>query len=262
MAEVLRLHLASRHLMTTGTKAVMGQWLHDAIHAMPVSQLDGRNDSASPQRENTSSTQQSAPPPSLLQPPLILLPASSSQPPLTLPPPPPSQPPIIPLPALSRGVTNYLKSRTPALKFCFKYKKSLNLKSYREKPYKTRSHGKEAKQNQELYESSQVNLYYRIQRPNPAVFKKSYKTRSCMKVYSYINLCYKIQLYRSRSRIKPGAVGKKPYKIWSCMEMPHKTWSCMKEYSYINLCYKIQLHAQNEKLGAVGKEAIQNLELY
>jgi len=48
-----------------------------------------------------------------------------------------------------------------------KYKKSLNLKSYREKPYKTRSHGKEAKQNQELY--------------NPAVCKKPYKTRSCRK---------------------------------------------------------------------------------
>jgi len=47
-----------------------------------------------------------------------------------------------------RGVTNYLKSCTPALKFCLKYKKSLNLKSYRNKPYKTRSHGKEAKQNQ------------------------------------------------------------------------------------------------------------------
>ena len=37
-AEVLRLHLASRHLVTTGTKAVMAQRLHDAIHATPVSQ--------------------------------------------------------------------------------------------------------------------------------------------------------------------------------------------------------------------------------
>ena len=37
-AEVLRLHLASRHLMTTGAKAVMAQRLHDAIHTTPVLQ--------------------------------------------------------------------------------------------------------------------------------------------------------------------------------------------------------------------------------
>ena len=33
MAEILRLHLASRHLSTTGTKATMAQRLYDAIHA-------------------------------------------------------------------------------------------------------------------------------------------------------------------------------------------------------------------------------------
>jgi len=70
----------------------------------------------------------------------------------------------------------------PRVTNCFEILlESLNLKSYREKPYKNRSHGKEAKQNLELYESSQINLYYRI------------------------------QLYL-RSHIKPGAVGKKPTK--------------------------------------------------
>jgi len=43
---------------------------------------------------------------------------------------------------------------------CFEIllKIQMNLKSYCEKPYKP-----EAKQNQELYESSLINLYYRIQ---------------------------------------------------------------------------------------------------
>jgi len=32
--------------MTTGAKAVMAQWLHDAIHVISVLQLDNQNDSA------------------------------------------------------------------------------------------------------------------------------------------------------------------------------------------------------------------------
>ena len=40
MAEVLRLHLASRHLVTTGTKAAMAQWLYDVIHALQDSSME------------------------------------------------------------------------------------------------------------------------------------------------------------------------------------------------------------------------------
>jgi len=47
---------------------------------------------------------------------------------------------------------------------------------------------RETIQNQEVYERCQVNLYYRI------------------------------QLY-VRSHIKPGVVGKKPHKTWSCMKV-------------------------------------------
>ena len=43
-AEVLRLHLASRHLMIMGTKPVMAQWLHDTIHLTLVLQLHNLND--------------------------------------------------------------------------------------------------------------------------------------------------------------------------------------------------------------------------
>ena len=39
-AEVLRLHLASRHLVTTGTKAAMAQWLYDVIHAPQDSSME------------------------------------------------------------------------------------------------------------------------------------------------------------------------------------------------------------------------------
>jgi len=85
-AEALRLHLAARHLVTTGNKAVMAQRLHDAIHAIPVSQ---QHDSTPPQLP---ATQQLPPPPlqpSLQPPPTVtgltvtsssFLPATSSLP--------------------------------------------------------------------------------------------------------------------------------------------------------------------------------------
>ena len=79
-AEVLRLHLASRHLVTTGTKAVMAQRLHDAIHAAPVSQQ--QSDPALPRQEYTPTSQ---------------LPTVTQQLPL-FPPPPASLPVTSPLP--------------------------------------------------------------------------------------------------------------------------------------------------------------------
>jgi len=111
-----------------------------------------------------------------------------------------------------RGVTNYLKSRTPALKFCLKYKKSLNLKSYHEKPYKTRSHGKEAKQNQELYESSHIA---KSVLQNPAVCKKPYKSRSCGKEAKQNQELYESSQI-AKSVLQNPAVYKKLYKSRSC----------------------------------------------
>ena len=53
MAEVLRLHLASHHLVTTGTKAAMAQRLYDAIQAPQDSSMELQQ-----QNPNPSSTSQ------------------------------------------------------------------------------------------------------------------------------------------------------------------------------------------------------------
>jgi len=103
------------------------------------------------------------------------------------------------------------------------YKKSLNLKSYHEKPYKTRSHGKEAKSCMKVAKLICIAKYLRSHTKS-VVGKKPHKTRSCMKVYSYVNLCYKIQLHRMRSYIKPGVVGKKPYKSRSGIKVVWYTY--------------------------------------
>jgi len=55
MAEILRLHLASRHLSTTATKATMAQRLHDAIHTpnAPAWQHNVNSSASQPQQDAT-----------------------------------------------------------------------------------------------------------------------------------------------------------------------------------------------------------------
>ena len=97
LSEILRLHLSTRQLVSTGTKAMMARRLYEAIHPAPQPQTTGQ---VSQQLSALPSLPAMQPPVKLpaTQPPITL---PATQPPVTLP---ATQPPVT-LPATQPPVT-------------------------------------------------------------------------------------------------------------------------------------------------------------